>query len=194
MNEPPTPHSEEELPTPTVRNRRWIPRLVWVVPIVAAVIGISLLVRNWESAGPRITISFLSGEGVQVGKTLVKYRDVTVGRVSAVVLSSDHQTVLVSADLSKDAASLVKAGTQFWIVRPRIGVGWRRDSIPCYRGCISAWRPEARGRVRASSSGWRIRPLYRTGRAVASFSCSPPAAVRSRLVRRSISDSFKSVA
>ncbi len=119
----PAPPSEEELPTPVVQNRRWIPRLVWVVPIVAAVIGISLLIRNWENAGPRITISFLSVEGVQVGKTLVKYRDVTVGRVSAVVLSADHRTVVVSADLSKDAASLLKADTRFWIVRPRIGVG-----------------------------------------------------------------------
>src|SRR5260370_11469433 len=79
--------------------------------------------RNWENAGPRIKISFLSGEGVQVGKTLVKYRDVTVGRVSAVVLSADHQTVVVTADLSKDAASLLREDTQFWIVRPRIGVG-----------------------------------------------------------------------
>jgi len=123
MSATPTPPSEEELPTPVLQNRRWIPRLVWVVPIVAAVIGISLIVRNWENAGPRITISFLSGEGVQVGKTLVKYRDVTVGRVSTVGLSADHQTVVVSADLSKDAASLLKADTQFWIVRPRIGVG-----------------------------------------------------------------------
>jgi paraquat-inducible protein B len=123
MTAAPTPPSEEELPTPVVQNRRWIPRLVWVVPIAAAVIGISLLIRNWENEGPRITISFLSGEGVQVGKTLVKYRDVTVGHVSAVGLSADHQTVLVSADLSKDAASLLKADTQFWIVRPRIGVG-----------------------------------------------------------------------
>jgi paraquat-inducible protein B len=123
VSEVPAPPSEEELPTPAVRNRRWIPRLVWVVPIVAAVIGISLLVRHWENAGPRITISFLNGEGVQVGKTLVKYRDVTVGRVSAVVLSPDHQIVLVSVDLSKDAASLAKADTQFWIVQPRIGVG-----------------------------------------------------------------------
>jgi paraquat-inducible protein B len=123
MSAAPTPPSEEELPTPAVRNRRWIPRLVWVVPIAAAVIGISLLIRNWENAGPQITISFQSGEGIQVGKTLVKYRDVTVGHVSAVVLSADHQTVLVSADLSKDAANLLKADTQFWIVRPRIGVG-----------------------------------------------------------------------
>ncbi len=123
MSEAPAPQSEEELPTPAVRNRRWIPRLVWVVPVVAAVIGISLLIRNWENEGPQITISFLSGEGVQVGKTLVKYRDVTVGHVSTVVLSADHQTVVVSANLSKDAASLLKADTQFWIVRPRIGVG-----------------------------------------------------------------------
>ena len=123
MSAAPPPPSEQELPTPKVQNRRWIPRLVWVVPIVAAAIGISLLIRNWQNAGPQITISFLSGEGVQVGKTLVKYRDVAVGRVSAVVLSADHQTVVVSANLSKDVASLLKADTQFWIVRPRIGVG-----------------------------------------------------------------------
>ena len=123
MSAAPTPPSAEELPTPAVQNRRWIPRLVWVVPIAAAVIGISLLIRNWENAGPQITISFLSGEGVQVGKTLVKYRDVTVGQVSAVVLSADHQTVVVTANLSKDAAGLLKEDTQFWIVRPRFGVG-----------------------------------------------------------------------
>ena len=123
MSAAPTPPSAEELPTPAVQNRRWIPRLVWVVPIAAAVIGISLLIRNWENAGPQITISFLSGEGVQVGKTLVKYRDVTVGQVSSVVLSADHQTVVVTANLSKDAAGLLKEDTQFWIVRPRFGVG-----------------------------------------------------------------------
>jgi paraquat-inducible protein B len=123
MSATPTPPSEQELPTPMVQNRRWMPRLVWAVPIAAAVIGISLLIRNWQNEGPQITISFLSGEGVQVGKTLIKYRDVTVGRVSGVVLSADHQTVVVTADLSKDAASLLKEDTQFWIVRPRIGVG-----------------------------------------------------------------------
>jgi len=118
-----TPPIPGDLPAPAVQNRRWVPRLVWLVPIVAAVIGISLLIKNWESQGPRFTISFLSGEGVQVGKTLVKYRDVAVGRVSTVMLSADHQTVVVSADLSKDAASLLTSDTQFWIVRPRIGVG-----------------------------------------------------------------------
>jgi len=40
MSAAPTPPSEEDLPTPAVRSRRWIPRLVWVVPIAAAGIGI----------------------------------------------------------------------------------------------------------------------------------------------------------
>jgi paraquat-inducible protein B len=113
----------DELPTPQLKSRRWMPRLVWVVPIAAGVIGISLLVKNFQNQGPQITVSLLNGEGVQVGKTLLKYRDVTVGRVSDVSLSPDHATVLVTADMSKDAASLLKLDTQFWVVRPRIGVG-----------------------------------------------------------------------
>ena len=52
------PPSHDDLPTPMVQNRRLIPRLVWVVPIAAAVIGISLLIRNWQNAGPQITITF----------------------------------------------------------------------------------------------------------------------------------------
>jgi paraquat-inducible protein B len=113
----------DDLPTPQLQSRRWVPRLVWLVPIAAAVIGISLLVKNFQNQGPQISISWLNGEGVQVGKTLIKYRDVTVGRVSAMSLSADHATVRVSADLSKDAAGLLKMDTQFWVVRPRIGVG-----------------------------------------------------------------------
>jgi paraquat-inducible protein B len=154
---------DEELPTPAVRNRRWIPRLVWVVPLVAAVIGISLLVRNWQNAGPRITISFLSGEGVQVGKTLVKYRDVAVGRVSAVVLNSDHQTVLVSADLSKDAASLVKADTQFWIVRPRIGVGWASGLDTLLSGVYIGMKPGGSGTSEREFAGLENPPALSHG-------------------------------
>ena len=116
--------ARDDLPTPAVRPRGWMPRLVWIVPIAALAVGASLAIKSYRNAGPQITISFLSGEGVQVGKTLVKYRDVAVGRVSAATLSADQRTVLVTADLSKDASKLITADSQFWIVRPRIGVGW----------------------------------------------------------------------
>ena len=113
-----------EPPPPHVEVKRWTPALIWLVPITAALIGLSLLINAWRTSGPRVTISFQTAQGLEVGKSLVKYRNVTIGRVSAIVLSPDQDHVLVSVDLDKSAADLATTGTRFWVVRPRIGVGW----------------------------------------------------------------------
>jgi paraquat-inducible protein B len=113
-----------ELPTPRVVRRRWVPSLIWLVPLTAVVIGATLVVKAWSAAGPRITISFQTAQGLEVGKTLVKYRDVTIGHVIAISLSSDDNRVLVSADLLRTAKNLLTADARFWVVRPRIGIGW----------------------------------------------------------------------
>jgi paraquat-inducible protein B len=149
----PDPAAHEDLPSPVIHNRRWIPRLVWLVPIAAAALGISLLARSWAEQGPRITISFLSGEGIEAGKTLVKYRDVTIGRVSAVTLSADHQTVLVSADLVKSASTLVNEDTRFWVVRPRIGVGWASGLDTLLSGAYIGMQTGASARARREFVG-----------------------------------------
>ncbi len=112
------------VPEPRIEMHRAGLRLVWIVPLVAAVIGITLLVNNWRERGPRISITFQSGEGLEVGKTLVKYRDVTIGRVSQITLDPDRTHVEVVADLVKSASDLATEGARFWVVRPRIGVGW----------------------------------------------------------------------
>ncbi len=189
-----TPPSEEELPTPAVQSRRWIPRLVWVVPIVAAVIGISLLIRNWENEGPPDHDQLPERRGGQVGKTLVKYRDVAVGRVSAVGLSADHQTVVVSANLSKDAASLLKADTQFWVVRPRVGVGSVSGLDTLLSGVYIGMKAAPPHSASVSLPDWRIRRLFRTVREGASFGCTLLRAVRSRSVHRCIFGSSRWVA
>ena len=120
------PHSPDSdgLALPHVVARRWVPSLVWLVPIAAALIGLSLLINTWRTTGPRITISFQTAEGLEVGKTLVKYRNVTIGHVTAITLSADHARVLVTADLAKSAQDVATYETRFWVVRPRIGVGW----------------------------------------------------------------------
>ena len=106
---------------PRVSRNRWRVSLVWLVPIVAAVIGISLLVQNWRSVGPEIKITFRSAAGLQAGKTPVKYKDVMVGTVSAIALSDDGRQVVATVSLAKSAASLTRQDTRFWVVRPRIG-------------------------------------------------------------------------
>jgi paraquat-inducible protein B len=113
-----------ELPTPQILRRRWVPSLIWLVPIIAVVIGASLVISAWRAAGPRVTISFQTALGLEVGKTPVKYRDVTIGHVTGISLSTGHDHVLVSADLLRSAKDVLTADAQFWVVRPRIGIGW----------------------------------------------------------------------
>ncbi|WP_256936072.1 PqiB family protein [Caballeronia sordidicola] len=90
---------------------------------MAVIIGLSMLAHAWFSTGPVITISFRSAAGLTEGKTLVKFKDVTVGTVSSVELSEDGSHVIVEVTFVKSARSLVNAQTRFWVVRPRISVG-----------------------------------------------------------------------
>lgn len=111
----------EAIPAPVKeRQRDWIPSLIWLIPIVAAVIGISLAVQTWAQRGPEITITFHSAEGLEAGKTKVKYKEVEIGTVQSITLSEDHALVLVTVLLKKEAKSFTAADSRFWVVRPRV--------------------------------------------------------------------------
>ncbi|WP_028224252.1 PqiB family protein [Paraburkholderia ferrariae] len=116
---PPAPQPHE----PPVTRRRWTVSLVWLVPIVAALIGLSMIVHTLLSAGPEITITFRTAEGLEAGKTSVKYKDVIIGTVTAVSLSEDGSHVVASVSLVRSARNLLHTDTRFWVVRPRIGMG-----------------------------------------------------------------------
>ncbi len=96
--------------------------LIWIVPVLAALIGLSMLIHAWLSTGPEISIAFQTAEGLEVDKTPVKYKDVTVGVVSAISLSEDGSHVIATVALDKHAENLARADTGFWVVRPRIGL------------------------------------------------------------------------
>jgi paraquat-inducible protein B len=115
------PQSAPPLPRPViVRTRRARFSLVWIVPIVAALVGVAMLVRHIQQTGPRITISFRNAEGLESGRTEVRYKEVVVGRVTKVALSPDRERVIASVALDKSVESLAVADTRFWVVRPRI--------------------------------------------------------------------------
>lgn len=115
-------NSNASLPSPKrERQRDWLPSLVWLIPILAAVIGIALMVKVLVDRGPVITISFRTGEGLEAGKTKVKYKEVDIGEVQTITLSKDRSQVLVTVQLSKNAESFTAVDTHFWVVRPRLG-------------------------------------------------------------------------
>lgn len=106
---------------PHVRTRRWNISMVWIVPILALLVGASLVVRNWMQQGPTISISFRTGDGLVAQKTPVKYRSVVIGGVTSVELADDHTSVVAKVQLTKEAETFATDGARFWVVRPRIG-------------------------------------------------------------------------
>jgi len=115
--------SGDALPRPVLRKRRTNASLIWLVPVLAAIVGASLVVSSWLQAGPDITISFESAQGLAAGKTPVKYKDVVIGKVDKIRLSGDRSHVLVKVALEKSAKAFATTGTRYWVVRPRIGLG-----------------------------------------------------------------------
>ncbi|SEM13715.1 paraquat-inducible protein B [Syntrophus gentianae] len=94
--------------------------VVWIIPVVAALVGLGIAIQQILSQGPTITIIFKKAEGVEAGKTLVKYKDVNIGRVETVELSKDYTKVVVTAKINKSAAGLVVEDAKFWVEQPRV--------------------------------------------------------------------------
>ena len=103
------------------RQNRMRLSLVWIVPIVALVIGAVLVVRSVLQVGPEIEIEFRSAEGLEPGRTEVRFKEVVIGRVKRVRLGPDRQKVLVTVGLVKSMEEIAVEDTRFWVVRPRVG-------------------------------------------------------------------------
>jgi paraquat-inducible protein B len=101
------------------RNRLSI---VWIIPILAALVAIGIAVQRIRSEGPTITIIFRAAEGIEAGKTLIKYKDVNIGQVTAVQLTEDYTKVEVTAKIAKRASGLMVGDAKFWIVRPSVSL------------------------------------------------------------------------
>ncbi len=97
--------------------------IVWIVPIVAALIGGALAFKALSEKGPTITITFKAAEGLEAGKTKIKYKHVEVGQVEAIHLSKDLKSVVVTAELVKAAKAYLSENSRFWVVRARVAAG-----------------------------------------------------------------------
>ena len=105
----------------TANERGFSP--VWIIPIVAVLIGLFLIFKVITETGPTITVSFKEGTGLEAGKTKVKFKDVEIGQVSEVDIRSDLTGVDVTIEIDRGAADYMTDKTSFWVVRPRIGGG-----------------------------------------------------------------------
>ena len=117
---------EHDPPVSSVPESRAVPKkrtrlsLVWVIPIVAALVGVWVAVTRVLSEGPQITIVLQSAEGLEAGKTKVRYNGVEIGTLTTLRLSDDHERVITTVQMAPKTEGFLVADTKFWVVRPRI--------------------------------------------------------------------------
>ncbi len=95
---------------------------VWIVPIVALIVGAWLILETFNAKGPVIRITFKSAEGVKAEKTMIKFKDIEVGKVTNVAFSSDLSSVIVTAEMKKSMKPYLSEKSRFWIMKARVGL------------------------------------------------------------------------
>ncbi len=96
---------------------------VWIIPLVALVLGVYMVIHTWMNEGPEVTILFATAEGLEPGKTRVSYRNVNMGLVTDVSLTDNLEKVAVRVQFKKQAEELLRADSRFWLVTARVGSG-----------------------------------------------------------------------
>lgn len=109
-----------EAPQRATRQYRRRLSPIWIVPLVAVLIGLWMLYDNLSGLGPTITLQMENAEGIEAGKTLIKTRNVEVGRVEDVTLSDDMSHTVITARMQPDTERMLNDDARFWVVKPRI--------------------------------------------------------------------------
>lgn len=135
--------------------------VVWLLPVIAALLGIWLLVDTILKQGPEITISFKSAEGLEAGKTKIKFRDLEIGKVIEIIIKKDLSGIIVVAELQKDTESHLTEETKFWVVKPRLDVRGISGLGTIVSGAFIAIEPTSKGSATKSFIGLETPPVVK---------------------------------
>jgi paraquat-inducible protein B len=162
MNEKKTEHASlDAAPKAVVKTKRSF-SIVWLVPVVALVIGGWLGYKALTEKGPTITITFETAEGLEAGKTKIKFKDVEMGQVDAVVLSKDLSHVVLTANLVKGSERYLSDKTRFWVVRARVAAGEVSGLGTLLAGAYIGMEPKE-GKPARTFKGLEVPPIITEG-------------------------------
>src|SRR5260370_36319351 len=101
-----THHGPASVPTATKRRQRRIP-LIWLVPVITALIGGWLAWDTFSKRGPTITIEVASASGLTAGQSQLKFKDVSLGTVKSIDIAPDLSKVIVTGETTHAAQPLL---------------------------------------------------------------------------------------
>jgi paraquat-inducible protein B len=147
-----------EVPEAQVDTRRR-PSIVWLIPLVAALVGGFVAWRTFSERGPAITITFDTAEGLEAGKTKVRYKNVEIGVVEEVRLAPDLSRVICHARMVKEAEDYLKEGSRFWVVKARVTGGEISGLGTIFSGAYIGLDPVREGKDARTFEGLGVPPV-----------------------------------
>ncbi|XPF94045.1 intermembrane transport protein PqiB [Colwellia sp. RE-S-Sl-9] len=112
---------KNELPKAEVKSVNKI-STIWLIPLIALAIGAWMVVDQWLKQGPLITIEFATAQGISKNESLIKLRNITVGKVVDIKLNNNLDGVIISARLNRKVGELLTKDSNFWVVKPRVSL------------------------------------------------------------------------
>jgi len=95
---------------------------IWIVPFIALMIAGWLAYQYFDDLGPEIEIIFPKNEGLVAGQSVVKFRNVPIGKVTKIYITQDTDGVIVRVRMnSKASKPYMTEKARFWIVKPEVG-------------------------------------------------------------------------
>lgn len=95
---------------------------IWIVPFIALMIAGWLAYQYFDDLGPEIEIIFPKNEGLVAGQSVVKFRNVPIGKVTKIYITEDTDGVIVCVRMnSKASKPYMTEKARFWIVKPEVG-------------------------------------------------------------------------
>ena len=145
-------------PRPDIKKRRSI-SIVWIVPLVAVLIGGWLVYKAVTEKGPTIYITFRTAEGLVAGKTKVRFKDVEVGTVKSIIIPDDLQNVRLTVEMVKGAKPFLREGAKFWVVRARVAAGQVSGLGTLFSGAYIGMEPSTEGEPQREFKGLEVPPV-----------------------------------
>ena len=147
-----------DLPESNIQPRSKFP-IVWLVPLVAVLIGGWIGFKAWSEMGPTITITFKTADGLEAGKTKIKYKNVEIGEVTSIRVNHENKDVKVTAEMVKDIKSFLTDQTEFWVVRARIDASGVSDLGTLLSGAYIGIGPSSKGKKKRNFKGLEVPPV-----------------------------------
>ena len=123
---------------------------IWLVPLIALVVAGWMLYQNWSSQGPVITLIAANADGLEMGKTKLKSRNVDVGRVIDISLSPDYEKAIIKVRMNHGTEKMLRDDAKFWVVKPRVGKEGVSGLGTLLSGAYIDMTPGEKGRLETS--------------------------------------------